>query len=126
MDYRASVIDGLKWCVSSRGRAPRRHFWLLLLLFAVLETLAAGLDSEPLLVVATIMLIPLIAVGARRLHDTGRHGAWMWLLLSLWGWIVLAVFLSGRSQPEANRYGPPPRRVRAVRQDPVVAPEAGV
>lgn len=61
-------------------------------------------------VYALFVLIPGLAVGARRLHDTGKTG---WLLL-LWlipviGWIILLVFFVLDSKPGANKYGPNPK-----------------
>jgi uncharacterized membrane protein YhaH (DUF805 family) len=60
------------------------------------------------------VLIPSIAVGVRRLHDTGRSGWWLLIsLVPLIGIIVLIVFLATDSQPGANQYGPNPKGARA-------------
>jgi uncharacterized membrane protein YhaH (DUF805 family) len=48
-------------------------------------------------------LVPSLAVGARRLHDTDRSGWWQLLMLvPIIGWIVLLVFLVQEGRP--NRY----------------------
>src|SRR5580698_3577688 len=48
-------------------------------------------------------LLPNIAVGVRRLHDTNRSGWWLLLyLLPVIGWIVLIVFWVEPGQP--SRY----------------------
>ena len=55
-------------------------------------------------------LVPSIAVGVRRLHDTDRSGWWLLIgLIPLAGAIVLLVFnlLEGTRGP--NRFGPDPR-----------------
>ena len=40
------------------------------------------------------LLVPTLAVGARRLHDTGRSGWWLLIgLIPIVGWIILIVFL---------------------------------
>ena len=51
-------------------------------------------------------LLPSLAVGARRLHDTNRSG-WLQLLyiLPLLGWILL-FFWSAQGAREPNRFGP--------------------
>ena len=55
------------------------------------------------------LLLPTLAVGARRLHDTGRSGWWLLIgLIPVVGWIILIVFFVQDSQP-ANKYGPTPR-----------------
>ena len=62
------------------GRATRSEFWWFFL-FQVIVLLIAGAVSDILYgVVALGLLLPGLAVGARRLHDIGKTG---WLLL-LW------------------------------------------
>jgi uncharacterized membrane protein YhaH (DUF805 family) len=56
------------------------------------------------------VIVPAIAVGVRRLHDTNRSGWWYFIsLVPLVGGIVLLVFLAMDSQPGENRYGPNPK-----------------
>jgi uncharacterized membrane protein YhaH (DUF805 family) len=56
-----------------------------------------------------IALLPAVFAAARRLHDTGRPAAWLLLLLiPVIGWFVLLVWLTNRSDPAENAYGPPP------------------
>ncbi len=55
------------------------------------------------------VLMPFIAVGARRLHDTGRS-AW-WLLIAfipLIGGLILIYWYIQPSQDGSNEYGPNP------------------
>jgi len=63
------------------------------------------------LLYGSAILIPSLALGVRRLHDTGRSG-W-WLLISLIPFVgafwLLALFLTG-SQPNSNWYGAPPQQ----------------
>jgi uncharacterized membrane protein YhaH (DUF805 family) len=49
------------------------------------------------------VLIPAIAVGVRRMHDT-NHSGW-WLLVPL----VNLIFACTDSQPGPNQYGPNPK-----------------
>ena len=52
------------------------------------------------------ILIPSIAVGVRRLHDTGRSGWWLLIgLIPVLGSIVLIVFFVLDSEPGENAYG---------------------
>ena len=51
-----------------------------------------------------------MAVGVRRLHDTGRSGWWVLIaLLPIIGAIVLLVFMARDSQPGSNQWGPNPK-----------------
>ncbi len=55
------------------------------------------------------VLVPSLAVGVRRLHDTERIG-WWWLiaLIPFVGAIVLLVFMVIPGTRGANRFGPDP------------------
>ena len=54
------------------------------------------------------LLLPLLAVGARRLHDSNHSGWWQLLaLIPVAGWLVLAVFFLLPSEEEDNRFGAP-------------------
>ena len=78
------------------GRAGRREFWLFMLVHAILSVIAGLLDDLVLVPDAEwyeagplfsiywlITIVPLLALGARRLHDTGRSG-WYQVLLAFW------------------------------------------
>ena len=63
---------------------------------------------RPVLLSSLALIVPNLAVGARRLHDTGRSG-WLQLLLliPLIGAIVLIVFWVQDSKGD-NQHGPNP------------------
>lgn len=56
------------------------------------------------------VLVPGIAVGVRRLHDTGRSGWWLltWLI-PLIGWVWIIVYFAEAGDPQPNAYGPNPK-----------------
>ena len=85
------------------GRAPRAEYWWFLLfvgLAAALSTLISDtLGSAALMA----LLLPLLAAGARRLHDTGRSGWWQLLALVPLGFVVPLILLaSPTSKPEGT------------------------
>lgn len=86
------------------GRASRSEFWWFVL-FTFLVSAATGMVSHTLSGLFSLaVLLPSLAVGARRLHDTDRTA---WLLL-LWlvpfiGWIILVVWAVQEGK-EPNRY----------------------
>lgn len=112
MAFTTAAANCVKWCVNWRGRASRSEFWYFFLIFLAVGAVAMGLNFLPLIICYFVLLVPLISVGVRRLHDTGHAGGWWWLAFFAWGLIVLFVFWSQRSQPHANRYGPPPLGAR--------------
>ena len=55
------------------------------------------------------LLLPLLAVGARRLHDSNHSGWWQLLaLIPVAGWLVLIIFFLLPGEEEDNRFGAPP------------------
>jgi uncharacterized membrane protein YhaH (DUF805 family) len=102
-----------KYAVFS-GRAKRSEYWLFVLFHVIITTVLLALAgvAEQLLflyilyILATV--IPSLAVGARRLHDTRRSGWWQLIgLVPLVGWIVLLIFFVTGSDGD-NQYGPRP------------------
>jgi uncharacterized membrane protein YhaH (DUF805 family) len=80
---------------------------------------AAGTNTSVLAsIYGLAVLVPSLAVGVRRLHDTNHSGWWLFIsLIPLIGAIILLVFLVGDSQPGDNKYGPNPKAVVAGQQD---------
>lgn len=87
------------------GRASRSEFWWWTL-FVVLASIASGIIGEAVSALFSLgTILPGLAVGARRLHDTDRSG-WLQLLwfIPVIGWIVLIVWLAQEGKG-ANRFG---------------------
>ncbi|MEN9644156.1 MAG: hypothetical protein RL238_825 [Actinomycetota bacterium] len=94
------------------GRARRAEYWsfwlanviVLAILFAL--TRVSGLFFILYLLYGIALIVPGIAAGVRRLHDTGKSG-WMLLIsfIPLVGAIILLVFLFTDSTKGSNQYG---------------------
>ncbi|MDA8259800.1 MAG: DUF805 domain-containing protein [Betaproteobacteria bacterium] len=100
--------ESIKTCFSKyaefNGRASRSEFWWWFL-FTFLVSAGAGMVSETLSGLFSLaVLLPGLAVGARRLHDTDRS-AWFLLLwfIPIIGWIVLLVWAVQEAK-EPNRF----------------------
>ena len=57
------------------------------------------------LIFQIIIILPSIAVGARRLHDIGKSGWWQLLVLTLIGIILLIVWFATIGSSKKNNYG---------------------
>ena len=58
---------------------------------------------------ALVMILPSLAVAARRLHDIGKSGWFLLLgLIPVVGGLILLYFMVQPSKPESNEYGPAP------------------
>jgi uncharacterized membrane protein YhaH (DUF805 family) len=118
-------LEVLKKYAVFSGRARRKEYWCFVLFNVIIAFLlefidaVAGLVGEigfgPLGGLYTLaVLIPLIAVSVRRLHDTGCTGWWLLIgLVPLIGPILLLFSLVGDSEQGQNRYGPNPKEVAA-------------
>jgi uncharacterized membrane protein YhaH (DUF805 family) len=115
-----SCAKMLKKTYVFKGRASIEEFSLFALLsIAVSHLLGVAADwvslipyiapdAYPVLYVVCFGLIALFVVAAwvRRLHDTGKSGAWIFLLLiPIIGAVILTFMTIRSSQPEDNKYG---------------------
>jgi uncharacterized membrane protein YhaH (DUF805 family) len=103
------------------GRARRREFWMFTLVnvlisigLSIIDTIIGTDYGSGYGILSTIyslaVLIPSIAVGVRRLHDTGRTGWWLLIgLVPCVGFIVLIVFYATEGQRGDNQYGADPK-----------------
>lgn len=98
------------------GRARRAEFWWYVLagvcISIVLNILVAIASFFVILslIYGLGVLIPGIAVGIRRLHDTDKSGWWLLIgLIPLVGAIVLIVFFATEGTRESNQWGASPK-----------------
>ena len=99
------------------GRARRSEFWWFSLFAAIVYFIVTIIDAVAKnavlgILVILALLLPSLAVTARRLHDTGRTAWWILIgIIPIVGAIVLLVFECQDSQPGPNQYGPSPKGV---------------
>ena len=97
------------------GRARRTEYWMFFLvnlIISIVVTLIGRAIHAPILgtLYSLAVLLPAIAVGVRRLHDTGRSGWWLLIsLIPLIGtiWIIVLLVLEGDRGD--NQYGADPK-----------------
>ena len=106
-------VEALKKFATVSGRARRVEFWMfhlinfmitivLMIVESATRAVPPGKAGALANVYSLAALIPSVAVGARRMHDTG-HSGW-WYICPLVN-LVLAV---QDGQRRSNRYGPEP------------------
>ncbi|MBQ5941959.1 MULTISPECIES: DUF805 domain-containing protein [unclassified Massilia] len=103
MTFTESISTCFRKYATFEGTASRSEYWWFWL-FLVLVSVGLNIVSEQLSAIFSLAtLLPSIAAGARRLHDTDRSGWWQLLMfLPVVGWIVLLVFEVQEGRP--NRY----------------------
>jgi len=106
------------------GRARRSEYWYFVLFHLIIiyvSSFIIGIISSIIgatgyllyfiiLLYVLVMLVPSLAVGVRRLHDTDKSG-WIYLigLIPLVGAILLLIFFATESTPGRNQYGDNPK-----------------
>ena len=121
-------IDPIKYHYADfTGRASRQTFWMYILLYVLIYLgvsivgALVGL-AELALLFSLVVLVPGLAITARRLHDRNMSGWWQLIgLVPLVGWIVIIILTVRESDAGTNQYGPNPNESGAP-----PAPEASL
>lgn len=123
-----TFTDSIKTCISKyatfTGRAPLSEYWWFFLFTYLFEIIVpiifAGIgyafgDVQGAIIASTIgvvlaslmLILPMLAVAVRRLHDSGKSGWWYFIVLVPFiGGIWLLILLLQGSDDE-NQYGLP-------------------
>ena len=101
------------------GRARRSEFWFFnffaiftqyaydFLFISQAELENVGMASVISFLLSCFLLIPLLAVGSRRLHDIGRSGWLQLLMITVIGIIPLIIWWIMEGTKESNEFGEP-------------------
>ncbi len=121
-------VTCFKKYVDFNGRSARKEFWIFYLIntvvIVVLEALmGASLVSSltggsntvspassvlygVVMLYSLAILLPSLAVGARRMHDIGKSGWWILInFVPLIGWIWFIILAATDSNSGQNKYG---------------------
>ena len=92
-----SFFESIRVCLTKyaefNGRASRPEFWWFALFITLSSAALLYINENVNNIFMIAMLLPLLAAGSRRLHDTGRSGWWQLFLLAPIGGIILLGFL---------------------------------
>lgn len=87
------------------GRARRSEYWYMVLwnlIFCVIPIVN--------ILWALAVMIPFLALAVRRLHDTGKSGAWILIcLIPFIGSILILIWMLTDSEPNPNKWGKSPK-----------------
>ncbi len=105
--------DAVKTCFGKyadfSGRAKRPEFWWYWLFVFLVSLAISAVARSASLLFSLATLLPSLAVGTRRLHDTDRSGWWQLLyFIPIIGWIIMIIFLVIEGCAGDNKYGSPP------------------
>lgn len=113
-----AVRDGALGFSDFEGRAGRPDYWWFLLAVLVVTGAATALSEALGAAVSVVLSLPLAAVGARRLHDTGRSGWWQLFALAPFGFVVVLTLMAQPTDDAAALA----RRTPSPETDPASSP----
>ena len=118
MSFGESIKFGFKNYANFEGRSRRSGYWwwfLFTVLVSAAFNILSGGNSESFFGMlgslgSLALLLPSLAVGVRRLHDTNRSG-WHLLygLIPIAGFIMLLIWFVQDSETGTNRFGANPK-----------------
>ncbi len=120
--WKKAIVDNY---VNFSGRASRSEYWCFVLLnfiismvfYIITFVLASNGVSDGLTVVQVLswlvslaLFLPGLGVSVRRLHDIGKSGWWLFIILipCCIGLIWLVILMCKGSEMNENEYGPVP------------------
>ena len=108
MGIQQAFVTCLRKYADFSGRATRSEYWWFVLCEVLILGIASLISDTLPGLFALALVLPALAVGARRLHDTGRSGWWLLLMLVPFiGGLFLLYWAVLPSQPGANAFGEP-------------------
>lgn len=111
MDY---FLDAYNKYAEFSGRASRKQYWMFVLVYVCISVVLSIVDAILNMSLLTTVfalgsLIPVIALNARRLHDSGKSGWWQLVaLIPGIGTIIMAILACLDSDGD-NEYGISPK-----------------
>ena len=117
MTFSNSITTCLSKYGIFKGRATRSEYWWFFLATSLPDCIFLLSDElsayEVLIYIyylfSLAVLVPLIAVGSRRLHDVGKSGWWQLLwVVPIIGWIFIIYWSAKEGDNEENKFGVPP------------------
>jgi transcriptional regulator with XRE-family HTH domain len=81
-----SFVEAIRICLGKYadfdGRAGRAEYWWFMVFVVLVASIATLVNEVAGSIVLLVLLLPLLAAGARRLHDTGHSGWWQLFALA--------------------------------------------
>lgn len=93
-----AVVNVFREFANFFGRASRYEYWWFFLFMILVMAGAAIVHDRLYQVVTLFFIVPFVAVGARRLNDTGRSVWWQLFLLVPFGQVIVLFLMAEKSK----------------------------
>jgi transcriptional regulator with XRE-family HTH domain len=100
VEYTLRIIQGCFVQFGNfEGKASRKEYWLFFSFCFVIMSIATIIHQHVASIVGLLIILPLMAVGARRLHDAGYSGWWQFFALVPIGilWVLYMLSLEPKN-----------------------------
>jgi len=111
MNIQEAFISGWTNWNNFTGRASRSEFWffylsltIISIVLSILEMLI-GIPGILTTLYQLIIIVPYIAITARRLHDWGISGWWQLSYLTIIGILVIIILCMLPAKEDENKWG---------------------
>ncbi|NKB33836.1 MAG: DUF805 domain-containing protein [Pseudomonadales bacterium] len=100
-------FESVKTCLFKYGnfsdKASKSEYWWFFVFLLIVVAIAKLLNETLFQIIGILALLPFIAVGHRRLKDTGESGWWQLLLLVPYGQVVVFYLLAQDAKCKSTR-----------------------
>ena len=118
MDFQTSIKTCFSKYADFSGRALRSEFWWFVLfsilggiVTTIIDVMILGYSIESYgpvnIIFSVVLILPGIAVTARRLHDINKSGWWQLIELTIIGILLIIIWNATEGEKKKNIYGPP-------------------
>ena len=118
MDFQTSIKTCFSKYADFSGRALRSEFWWFVvfsllggIVTVIIDVMILGYSIESYgpvnIIFSVVLILPGIAVTARRLHDINKSGWWQLIELTIIGILLILVWNITEGEKKKNKYGPP-------------------
>lgn len=87
MEFTESITTCLSKYADFNGRASRSEYWWFWVFISLVQAITSLIDPTLFAICQLGLLLPTLAVGVRRMHDTG-HSGWF-LIVPIYNIILL-------------------------------------
>ena len=118
MNFQTSIKTCFNKYADFSGRALRSEFWWFVvfsllggIITVIIDVMILGYSIESYgpvnIIFSVVLILPGIAVTARRLHDINKSGWWQLIELTIIGILLIIIWNATEGEKKKNIYGPP-------------------
>ena len=94
-----AFVHGWQRCLDFSGSSKRPEFWWFIIINALCYAILSFISNQLSIFYSFVSILPIVAVGLRRLRDSGKSGWWYLVnLIPFFGNLIFLVFCAQPSK----------------------------